>query len=324
MNVIEYKSNVFSLLMEEPEYAIEVYNVLNGSSYGSDMIEIKKHNSGVILSVRNDASFLVDSYLNLYEHQSTYCPNMPLRFMIYFSAIIQDIIAENEYDLYGRKKIMLPTPKFVVFYNGLQNRPEKEIMRLSDAFEKKAETYQLELKCEVYNINPGSNESVVNSSRVLHGYRTFVETTRSYIENNVEIGKAVSMSVDECIRKNILSDFFRDRRREIEEVAALDFTFERREKLIRRDSYEEGEKNGREAGMKVGMKAGMKAGIEKERIEFVIKKVKRGMKLSEVADVLEVSEAEISPIYDAVVKNAPEYDVENILMQLSLMIGESE
>ena len=93
MNVIEYKSNVFSLLMEETEYAIEVYNVLNGSSYGSDMIEIKKHNSGVILSVRNDASFLVDSYLNLYEHQSTYCPNMPLRFMIYFSAIIQDIIA---------------------------------------------------------------------------------------------------------------------------------------------------------------------------------------------------------------------------------------
>lgn len=78
----------------------------------------------------------------------------------------------------------------------------------------------------------------------------------------MEIGKAVSMSVDECIRKNILSDFFRDRRREIEEVAALDFTFERRERLIRRDSYEEGEKNGREAGMKVGMKAGMKAGIE--------------------------------------------------------------
>lgn len=157
---------------------------------------------------------------------------------------------------------------------------------------------------------------VVKSSSVLYGYRIFVETTRSYIENNVEIGKAVSMSVDECIRKNILSDFFRDRRREIEEVSALDFTFERREKLIRRDSYEEGEKNGREAGMKVG--------IEKERIEFVIKKVKRGMKLSEVADMLEVSEAEISPIYDAVVKNAPEYDVENILMQLSLMIGESE
>ena len=125
MNVIEYKSNVFALLLEEKDYAAEVYNVLNGSSYPSDMIEIKKHNSGVILSVRNDASFLVDSYLNLYEHQSTYCPNMPLRFMIYFAAIIQDIIAENEYDLYGRKKIMLPTPKFVVFYNCLQKRPEK-------------------------------------------------------------------------------------------------------------------------------------------------------------------------------------------------------
>ena len=308
MNVIEYKSNVFALLMEEKDYAAEVYNVLNGSSYPSDMIEIKKHNSGVILSVRNDASFMVDSYLNLYEHQSTYCPNMPLRFMIYFAAIIQDIIAENEYDLYGRKKIMLPTPKFVVFYNGLQKRPEKEIMRLSDAFEKKEDTYQLELECEVYNINPGSNETVVNSSRVLHGYRTFVETTRAYIEEDMEIEKAVSMSVDECISQGILSDFFRNRRREIEKVAALDFTFERREKLIARDNYED--------GRSAGIAEGRMEGIKLKEMELIVKKVKKGMNLEEIADILEKPSEEIRDIYEVVMKNAPEYNIKKIFEEL--------
>ena len=249
---------------------------------------------------------------------------MPLRFMIYFSAIIQDIIAENEYDLYGRKKIMLPTPKFVVFYNGLQKRPEKEIMRLSDAFEKKEDTYQLELECEVYNINPGSNESVVNSSRVLHGYRTFVETTRAYIEEGIEIEKAVSMSIDECISQGILSDFFRNRRREIEKVAALDFTFERREKLIARDNYEEGrsagikegKKEGKREGIEEGKRAGIEEGIKAERVEFIVKKVKKGLDLEEIADILEKPSEEIRDIYEVVMKNAPDYNIKKIFEEL--------
>ena len=240
--------------------------------------------------------------------------------MIYFAAIIQDIIAENEYDLYGRKKIMLPTPKFVVFYNGLQKRPEKEIMRLSDAFEKKEDTYQLELECEVYNINPGSNESVVSSSRVLHGYRTFVETTRAYIEEGIEIEKAVSMSVDKCISQGILSDFFRNRRREIEKVAALDFTFERREKLIARDNYEDGRsagiEEGRRAGKREGKREGIEEGIKLKEMELIVKKVKKGMNLEEIADILEKPSEEIQDIYEVVMKNAPEYDVDKIVEEL--------
>ena len=103
MSITEYKSNVFAMLMEIPKYALEVYNVLNGSHHEDvNEIQIKKLNSGVILSVKNDASFLLDSYLNLYEHQSTHNPNMPLRFLIYFSSIMQDIVKKEKYDLYGK------------------------------------------------------------------------------------------------------------------------------------------------------------------------------------------------------------------------------
>ena len=265
MSVVEYKSNVFAMLMEIPEYALEVYNVLNGSHHEDvGEIQIKKLNSGVILSVKNDASFLLDSYLNLYEHQSTHNPNMPLRFLIYFSSIMQDIVKKEKYDLYGKKQIPIPTPKFVVFYNGLDERPEKEIMHLSDAFLQKEASYQLELSCEVYNINPGNNMAVMKASKVLNGYTIFVEQVRTYVNNDYEIREAVSLAVEDCIRQNILSEFFRTHRKEVEEVAALDFTFERREELIRRDSYEEG----REEGIKLGRLLGRRMAVIESLEEY--------------------------------------------------------
>ena len=269
MSVVEYKSNVFAMLMEIPEYALEVYNVLNGSHHEDESeIQIKKLNSGVILSVKNDASFLLDSYLNLYEHQSTHNPNMPLRFLIYFSSIMQDIVKKEKYDLYGKKKIPIPTPKFVVFYNGLEKRPEKEVMHLSDAFLQKEANYQLELSCEVYNINPGNNMAVMAASKVLNGYTIFVEKVRTYINDDFEIKEAVSLAVEDCIRQNILSEFFRTHRKEVEEVAALDFTFERREELIRRDSYEEGREEGREEGMKMGRLLGRRMAVIESLEEY--------------------------------------------------------
>ena len=155
---------------------------------------------------------------------------------------------------------------------------------------------------------------------MLHGYRTFVETTRAYIEEGIEIEKAVSMSIDECISQGILSDFFRNRRREIEKVAALDFTFERREKLIARDNYEDGRNAGIEEGKREGIEEGKREGIEEgikgERMELIIKKVKKGMKLEEIADILEKPSEEIRDIYEVVMKNAPEYDIEKIKDEL--------
>lgn len=268
MSITEYKSNVFAMLMEIPKYALEVYNVLNGSHHEDvNEIQIKKLNSGVILSVKNDASFLLDSYLNLYEHQSTHNPNMPLRFLIYFSSIMQDIVKKEKYDLYGKKQIPIPTPKFVVFYNGLDERPEKEVMHLSDAFLQKGTDYQLDLSCEVYNINPGNNMAVMKASKVLNGYTTFVEKVRTYIKEEHEIKEAVSLAVEDCIRQDILAEFFRTHRKEVEEVAALDFTFERREELIRRDSLEEGIEKGIEKGREEGRREGRLLGKRMAVIE---------------------------------------------------------
>ena len=79
----QYKSDVFSMLLEEPQNALEVFNAVNGTDYADpSMVEIYMLDKGVSLSIYNDASFILDMNLSLYEHQSTYNPNIPLRNLI--------------------------------------------------------------------------------------------------------------------------------------------------------------------------------------------------------------------------------------------------
>lgn len=289
-NKREYKSDLFSMLMEVPEYALEVYNVLNDSHYTDlSQIQIMKLEKGVLLSIRNDASFLLDSYLNLYEHQSTYNPNMPLRFLIYFSNLMLELIKKQEYDLFGRKQIPIPTPKFVVFYNGLEPRPDREEMRLSDAYEHQEEQYELDLQCIAYNINPGYNKDIQKKSRVLSGYTAFVEKVRRYVETESTLKDALKHAVDECINEGILAEFFKKHRKEVVEMEALDFTFERREKLIRRDSLEEG----MEMGLITGRQEGEKIGLLKGKIEL-LKEMEYSD--SEIAEKLSISEQKVQEI----------------------------
>ena len=87
----EYKSDVFSMLLQDKKRAMEIYNAINGTDYDDpELVEMTTlDDKSFSLTVRNDASFILDANLSLYEHQSTYCPNMPLRDLLYFASIIQ-------------------------------------------------------------------------------------------------------------------------------------------------------------------------------------------------------------------------------------------
>ena len=138
----EYKSDVFSMLMQDKERALQLYNVMNDSNYQNpEDVEMTTLDGGISLSVRNDASFVVDARLSIYEHQSTVCPNMPIRSLIYFSVILSDMLSDKKKgtkkgkNIYGRRLVKIPTPHFVVFYNGEEEQPEVQELKLSDAFE---------------------------------------------------------------------------------------------------------------------------------------------------------------------------------------------
>ena len=163
---------------------------------------------------------------------------MPLRCLIHYVNDIQNDVKYTKEDLYRRKLISLPTPHFVVFYNGLEDRPEKEVMKLSDSFYHKTSEPNMEVVCTAYNINPGYNPDLKKDSNVLYGYSVFVDKVRKNLTTK-ELSEAISVAIDECIAEDIQKDFFITRRDEVEKVTKLDFTFETREKMIKRDTRAE-------------------------------------------------------------------------------------
>ena len=245
----EYKSDAFSMLMQDRENALQVYNALNESSYDDpESVEIVSLESGISLSIRNDAAFIVGTDFNIYEHQASYNPNMPIRALYYYATIMQEML--NKRDLYSTRLINIPTPHFVVFYNGVANRPEKEVMKLSAAFEKPTDRPELELICTVYNINPDKNEEILQKCSILREYTAFVETVRKYDREGNE--SPVENAIKYCIENHILEKFLRERGAEVLKTMAIDMTFERREILIREEEKIEGRKEGRIEGRKEG------------------------------------------------------------------------
>ena len=83
----KYSDRLFKFIFgrfENREWTLSLYNAINGSNYTDpDEIEINTIESAVYLSMRNDVSFLIADVMNLYEQQSTFNPNMPMRFLIY-------------------------------------------------------------------------------------------------------------------------------------------------------------------------------------------------------------------------------------------------
>ena len=282
----EYKSDVFSMLMENKEYALQVYNALNDSSYDDpEQVEVCNLESGISLSIRNDAAFIVDTEINIYEHQSSVNPNMPLRALIYFTAIIQGIISRK--DLLSSRLIRIPTPHFAVLYNGKEDRPVKEIFKLSSAYSKPAENPELELVCTVYNINPDKDKELLQKCAVLDGYTSFVELVRK--NENDGLDNPIERAIDYCIQNHILEDFFRDRRAEVLRSMAIDMTFERRVELIREEEKEygraEGRKEGRAEGRKEGRAEGRKEGRAEGRAEGREEGVRAGTEQTHVEDI---------------------------------------
>ena len=239
----EYRSTTLSMMMQVPEYALDVYNAINGSNWTDpNLVEVILLENSFSLSVRNDSSFIINTELNFFEHQSTYNPNMPLRSIIYFANMLKRLYKKYDWDFYSSPLISLPTPKFVVLYNGNTKRPEVEIQRLSDHFEKQDLEPQIELIVTVYNINPGFNENLRKTSKVITGYCTFVEKVKA-LRETMELEEALDCSFDYCINNDIMSDFFREKRGDIKEMIQFDYSAERRAELAAKDGFKRGEES---------------------------------------------------------------------------------
>ena len=175
---MKYKDTIFRMLFNNKENLLSLYNAVNGTAYmDADSLEITTLENAVYTNYKNDVSFVFDFELMLYEHQSTVNPNMPLRDLSYVTTILQGITREE--NLYGSELVKIPAPGFVIFYNGIDLQPVKQILRLSDAFLKKQE---LELLVTVYNINWGCNRELMKACCLLEKYAQYVDQVRKFAE----------------------------------------------------------------------------------------------------------------------------------------------
>ena len=302
-----FKDSLFRLVFHGKEELLSLYNAVNGSSYtNADDLEINTLEDVVYMGMKNDVSFLFAHYLNLYEAQSTSNPNMPLRGTIYFGDLLKGWIESNHLDMYSEKQIMIPKPKFLVFYNGLKKEPERRILRLSDSFEEAA----LECTAIVLNINYGYNQELMEKCQTLHDYSCFVENVRQGVRAGKTLEEAVDEAISKSLKEGVLKDLLKKNRAEVRNVVLTEYNEELHLKNVRECGYEEGYDNGYDSGLDQGRR--------QKEIDLIVKKVRKGQSLEQIADALETSADQLKEIYKAVVKAAPEYDLEKIKGELKI------
>lgn len=112
-----YKDTVFRMLFSDKKNLLSLYNAVNSRDYTNpDDLEIVTLENAIYMGMKNDLAFIIDTNLYLYEHQSTYNPNMPLRDLFYISSEYQKMLDQKS--LYSSSLQKIPTPNFIEFYNG--------------------------------------------------------------------------------------------------------------------------------------------------------------------------------------------------------------
>lgn len=129
-----HKSSLFCLSFREKEHLLELCNAVNGTAYmNPDDVTVCTLEDAVYIGIKNDISFLFGEMLNLYEHQSTRNPNMPMRGILYLARNYESYIEQNQLNIYGKAQVKFPLPQYYVFYNGKEDEPDRRELWLTDA-----------------------------------------------------------------------------------------------------------------------------------------------------------------------------------------------
>ena len=237
-----YKDRIFSLIFgreENKAWTLSLFNAINESNFtNSEDIHIETIDDFIYMSMKNDVAFIIGDYINLYEHQSTFNPNMPLRELVYLSKLYEKLIKRNKMNVYSGKQLILPAPRFIVFYNGEQEK-EDEILKLSDSFpEEVKEKSDIEVSVKMLNINYGHNKELMDKCDALKQYSLFISHIRKYCESH-ELDEAVKRSIDD-MPEGGLKTYFEGHRAEVLQMLFTEYNEKEHMDAVRAEGKEEG------------------------------------------------------------------------------------
>lgn len=226
----KYKDTIFRMLFENKENLLSLYNAMNHKNYtDADALQVVTLENSIYMGMKNDLAFILDMNLYLYEHQSTYNPNMPLRDLFYIF---------NEYQ------------KLVV---------QKSLY--SSAYECQTDEPNLELRVTVLNVNEGHNQELMEHCQTLKEYAQYVAKVRKYTSlGELSLEDAVECAVEECIKEGILAEFLIQNRAEVISMSIFEYNKDEEEKKLRKAEFEAG----REAGIEEGRKELLKQQIQRK------------------------------------------------------------
>lgn len=249
---IKYKDRLFRLRFGSEEYKediLSLYNALNGTSYdNTDDITITTIQDVIYIRMKNDVSFLLDGHLSLWEQQGSVNPNMPVRGLLYFGELYDQYIKVNKLNIYGKKLQKIPTPQYIVFYNGTEDYAPVTKLKLSDSFIHKTDNNDFEWTATVYNLNRGKNDELLMKCRPLYEYMELINRIRDNQKDGMDVKSAVDTAVDSCIADNIMKDFLIKHKAEVMNVCLTEFD----EIVYTEGIREEGRAEGREEGRAEG------------------------------------------------------------------------
>ena len=261
-----HKNSVFTMLFSEKSNLLELYSAISGKNYPENTkIEIVTLSDVLYMDQLNDIAFMLeDRLIVLIEHQSTVNSNMPLRMLMYLAEEYKMIIDRKS--LYKQGRVKIPTPEFIVLYNGKKKFPDYKELKLSDSYKFKIQDCYLELVVKVYNINKGRNAEMAARSSVLSGYEEFIAEIKENLKS-MELREAIKLAVKTCISKNILVSFLERHSSEVENMLLSEWNMD--EALAVR--YEEGMEEGIAEGIAETAKSMLEEGLDVALISRITK-----------------------------------------------------
>ena len=261
-----YKDRLFKIIFEDKKELLSLYNALTGKNYQNpDELEINTIDDVIYMHLKNDMPFILDDWQNLFEQQSTFNPNQPLRGFFYFADLYK--VKYFGKKIYSTRLLKIPTPQYIVFYNGTTSMPDRKELRLSDAFQQPTAQPDIEVVAHMLNINYGHNKELMERCRKLKEYAQFIDIIRHYLRENKQWSneQAISKAIDDCIQNNILRDILQKERLRVMASILSEFDEVGYKEMIRQEAYEDAYEEAYEEGVEYGVKYG---GV-KTLIEFV-------------------------------------------------------
>lgn len=250
----EYKDRLFKFIFgqdteQSKRWRLQLYNALNGTCFTDpDELEINTIENVVYISMHNDISFLVDTEMNLFEEQSSYNPNMPLRGLIYFGILYQKYLIKNQENLISSSRVMIPTPKFYVFYHGGPKQADRWEMKLSDSFLKEDNSGAYQWTATIINLHPNHNATLNKNCIPLYHYVEFVSMITANKKAGLENKEAIVKAVSQAIQEKLLEGFFKIHRAEVIGMCLEEISEEEQRRIWHRDGYSEGLNKGEQKG----------------------------------------------------------------------------